>query len=169
MKHYAQNVSVYTVIETQCRASFRFWGSYGVGTLKIVNGNMNSDKYIEFLDDCLWPVVARHFANRRWTFQEDTVPCHVYLRSNQWKQDNNVYTLPWPAQSADINIIENVWKVFKHRVQRRTNEIRNAGDFERAVRDIWSGLPLHYIQNLYYSLPRRVRCVLRIRGHITKY
>ena len=149
-----------------------FWGCisyYGVGTLKVVNGNMNSDKYIEVLDECLWPVVARHFANRRWTFQEDNAPCHVSLRSNLWKQDNNVNTLPWPAQSPDINIIENVWKVLKHRVQRRTNEIRNADDLERVVRDIWSCLPLHYIQSLYNSLPRRVCCVLRTRGHITKY
>jgi hypothetical protein len=33
-----------------------FWGCiiyHGVGTLKVVNGIMNSDKYIEVLDECL--------------------------------------------------------------------------------------------------------------------
>ena len=33
--------------ETQCRASVMFYGCisyYGVGTLKVVNGNLNSDK-----------------------------------------------------------------------------------------------------------------------------
>ena len=88
-----------------------FWGCisyYGVGTLKVVNANMNSDKYIEVLDECLWQVEARQFANRRWTFQEDNALCHVSLRSYQWKQVNSVNTLPWPAQSPDINIIENV-------------------------------------------------------------
>ena len=70
---------------------------------------------------------------------------HNYYKviiNNQWKQDKNVNTLP---RSPDINIIENVWKILKHRVQRRTNEIRNAGDLERVVRDIWSDLPLDYI------------------------
>jgi hypothetical protein len=116
-----------------------------------------------------WPVVVRYFTNRRWIFQEDNVPCHVSLRSTQWKQGNNINTLPWPPQSPDINIIENMWKVLKLRVQRRTNEIRNAGDLETVVRDIWSDLPLLYIRSLYSSLPRRIRCVLRTRGHITKY
>ena len=84
-----------------------FWGCIsckGVGTLKVVNGNMNSDKYIEVLDECLCSLVPQHFANRRWTIQEDNAPCHVSLRSNQWKQDNNVNALPWPAQSPDKNL-----------------------------------------------------------------
>ena len=158
--------------ETTCKASIMFWGcvsSYGVGTLKAVDGNMNSEKYIGVLDECLWPVIVRHFTNRRWVFQEDNAPCHVSARSNEWKQNNDIETLPWPPQSPDLNIIENVWKVLKIRVQRRANEIRNADDLKHVVQDTWSNLPLVYIRSLYQSLPRRIRTVLRFRGHITKY
>lgn len=152
--------------ETTCRASVMFWGCitfYGVGTLKAIEGNMNSDKYIDVLDECLWPVVVRHFRNR------NNVPCHVSFRSNQWKQNNNTETLPWPPQSPDLNVIENVWKVLKARVQRRVNEIRTANNLKQVVLDTWSRLPLLYIRSLYQSLPRRIRTVLRSRGHITKY
>jgi hypothetical protein len=37
------------------------------------------------------------------------------------------------------------------------------------VLDTWTGLGLHYILSLYDSMLRRIRCVLRSRGQITKY
>jgi len=114
-------------------------------------------------------VVARHFVNKPWIFQEDNAPCHVSIRANAWKKDNGIVTLPWPAQSPDINIIENVWRVLKCRVQKRVNEIKNDKDLIRIVTEIWTDLPLHYIRSLYHSIPRRIRDVLRAKGHISKY
>jgi transposase len=46
-------------------------------------------------------------------------------RTNQWKTENDIPTLEWPPQSPDLNIIENVWKVIKTKVQRRIDDIRN--------------------------------------------
>ena len=39
-----------------------------VGTLVMINGNMNSDKYIETFDNNLWQVVAKHFGNTPYLF-----------------------------------------------------------------------------------------------------
>jgi hypothetical protein len=36
---------------------------YGVGTLAFIDGNMNSQTYIQTLDDNIWPVVTKHFGN----------------------------------------------------------------------------------------------------------
>jgi hypothetical protein len=158
--------------ERTCRVSVMFWGCishHGVGTLTPVDGNINTEKYISILDENLWPVVAQHFANRPWIFQEDNAPCHVSARANGWKTDNDINTLPWPAQSPDLNIIENVWRTLKIRVQRRISEIKNADDLKRVVHEIWTALSLHYIQSLYASIPQRIRSVIRTRGQITKY
>ena len=32
----------------------------GVGTLTVVDGNINAKKYIEVIDNLVWPVIARH-------------------------------------------------------------------------------------------------------------
>ena len=80
---------------------------------------------------------------------------------------NGNETILLPAQSPDLNIIENVWKTIKIRVQRRISEIENANDLKRVVQEIWTALPQHYIQSLYASIPKRIRSVIRARGQIT--
>jgi hypothetical protein len=69
-----------------------FWGC--ISYFGVVDGNINSEKYISILDDNLWPVVARYFANNPWTLQEDNAPCHVSRRTTAWKTENEILTLP---------------------------------------------------------------------------
>jgi hypothetical protein len=74
------------------------WFPSGLNGLHIPDA-IFTEKYISVLDDNLWPVIARHFSNQRWIFQEDNAPGHVSIRTNQWKEENDIHTLPWPAQS----------------------------------------------------------------------
>ena len=58
------------------KVSVVIWGCitwYGVGTLCQVNGNINAEKYISVLDSQLWPVIARHFPDDSYVFQDDNV------------------------------------------------------------------------------------------------
>jgi hypothetical protein len=130
---------------------------------------MNSEKYINVLDECLWPVLTKHFTSDRWTLQEDNAPCHVSVRTTQCKRDNYIPTLPWPPQSPDLNIIENVWRTLKIQLKRRVNDIKTKQDLIDAVQDIWYKLPLHYIQSLFQSFSTRLKTVMRGKGQITKY
>jgi len=47
----------------------------GVGKITDVEGNITSAKYIDILDNNLWPVVAK-FENNQWIFQDDNAPVH---------------------------------------------------------------------------------------------
>ena len=103
------------------------------------------------------------------TLQEDNAPCHVSVRTTQWKRDNHIPTLPWPPQSPDLNIIENVWRTLKIQLKTRVNDIKTKQDLKDAVQDIWYKLPLHYIQSLFQSIPTRLRAIMRGKGQLTKY
>ena len=98
--------------EPRVKANVMFWGCItysGVGTLVPVNGNINSQKYIDILEANLRPVVAKVFSDRPWIFQDDNATPHTSQLTRQWKTDNNIPAISWPAQSPDIIILENVW------------------------------------------------------------
>lgn len=152
--------------------SAMFWGCItheGIGTFTEVDGIINSRKYIEILDSNLWPVLVCHFSTNDYLFQEDNAPVHTSNETKRWKTENGIKCLTWPSQSSDINVIENVWRTIKIKLQKEINDIKNRQDLVCKVKEIWASLPTHYIQSLYSSIPKRLRQVIRARGHATKY
>ena len=88
-----------------------------------MNGTINAEKYISILDDQLWPVIARHFPDNSYTFQDDNAPVHHARVVERYKHQNNIRGMIWPAQSPDINIIENCGHLVKRDVLHRTGDI----------------------------------------------
>jgi len=74
-----------------------------------------------------------------------------------------------PPQSPDINIIENVWRTLKIKLQKQAMDIKTKQDLTDTVLESWQSLTPVYIKSLYASLPRRIRAPLAANGCITKY
>ena len=143
------------------------WG--GVGTITSVHGNINAEKYQEILEENLWPVIARHFPAENYIFQQDNAPVHTARSTQEYLHRNDVTCMSWPAQSPDLNIIENLWLLLKRKLQTRVGRIGSKEDLFREIQDIWQGITLDYIRSLYRSIPRRLLNVIRLKGHLTKY
>ena len=92
-----------------------------------------------------------------------------YIEPEMLKIRNNINSISWPAQSPDLNIIENVWLKLKRRLQCRAENIRTAAELSHAITQEWQALTVEYIQGLYRSLTRRMRKVIRVKGEMTKY
>uniref|UniRef100_A0A672GCT7 Tc1-like transposase DDE domain-containing protein n=1 Tax=Salarias fasciatus TaxID=181472 RepID=A0A672GCT7_SALFA len=53
-------------------------------------------------------------------FQQHNAHAHTAILTRDFLQQHNIRTLPWPALSPDINLIEHLWD----EIQRRLNDIR---------------------------------------------
>lgn len=148
------------------------WGSItfnGVCTISDVRGNINSEKYQEILENNLWPVLARHFPTGSYLFQDDNAPVHRSRSTMDYIARNHIKSMSWPAQSPDINIIENIWLYLKRKLQCRKSRINSNADLFREVQAIWMDITVDYVQSLYKSIPKRILQVIKLKGHLTKY
>jgi len=76
------------------RLSLMIWGCVtyqGVGTLTVVNGTVNALRYIDIIENCLWPVVARHFPDDSYIFQDDNAPVHRARVVHAYRTQNNIH------------------------------------------------------------------------------
>jgi len=105
-----------------------------VGTLAFIDGNIDANKYKEILEDNLWPVVARHFPQENYIFQDDNALVHRARSVMEYRC--RITTLSWPAQSPVLNIIENFWHRIKRELQHDACNITSFTGVKTAIRRI---------------------------------
>ena len=55
--------------------------------------------------------------------------------------------MEWPAQSPDLNTIENIWLYMKRELQKSAVDIATKND--REIQRVWRDIELDCIRNLY--------------------
>ena len=127
---------------------------------------MNAEKYIhDILDKELVHIIEK---NPYITFQQDNAGCHTAHKVNKYFIEKGISKLEWPSNSPDLNIIENVWKMIKLRLNRKSIKSKNALIYE--AQKIWNDLiTTDLIEKLAESMPNRINSVLESNGGATKY
>ena len=139
-----------------------------MGPIKKVTKNINSKVYQEeIINDINVVCKSLVFPQKSPIFMHNLAPAHNSISTQKFLAERNVSVLPWPENSADCNIIENVWSYISRWLQ--GYNCTTSEGLWNAVQKIWWNIPSDYIKTLYQSMPNRVKFVNKGHGRITKY
>ena len=102
-------------------------------------------------------------------FQQDNCGPHRAKSIAAYLVANNVNVVKWPAQSSDLNPIENAWALLKRKVRERPTYAHNADHLFQILQEEWLAIPTEYFASLVRSIPSRVDIVKQNKGGATKY
>lgn len=149
------------------------WGCMtmaGVGNVYKCEGRMNSQTYVQMLEEVLKPSIEKLFKGSRrplYFFQQDNAPCHTAKATMSFFSRRRITLLEWPAQSPDLNPIENLWQKLKENVHKRSPTSKH--DLYQKIQEEWEKIPTDYCAKVVESMPKRINAVIKAKGGPTKY
>lgn len=139
------------------------------GPLILHSGSVTGAVHAELLTEHAIPALKAMFPRKNGIFQQDNAPVHTAKVAQAVLAEAKVRALPWPANSPDLNPIENLWSVMQENLRKRTPPPSNLTELKRMVQEEWVALPESLLHNLVESMPRRVNAVIEANGGPTPY
>lgn len=149
--------------------SVMVWGmisSEGVGPLVRIYGRVNAETYKQLLQQHVIESL-RLSPNQPSIFMQDNAPCHKAKKVISYLEEEEIRVMDWPAQSPDLNPIENVWKMIGERAQTRNPQ--NQNHLWDLLKEEWEKINPEFCKKLIQSCGRRCSEVIKNKGMFTKY
>ena len=85
---------------------------------------------------------------------EDNNPKRKSKICQKFKDQNLINVLPWPANSPDLNPIENVWGLLKLKI--RQKQPKSLNNLKRLITKEWKSFDTKYCENLVKFMENRI-------------
>ena len=89
---------------------------------------------------------------------------HKAKVTQQWLEDNNIQCFEWPANSPNLNPIENLWAELKRRLGEYESPPEGILQLWSRVQEVWNGFGEDYCQKLIESMPNCMAWVIKRKG-----
>lgn len=144
------------------------WGCFvknRLGPLVVLEGNITGQVYEKLLEDHLIPFIESLDDEKTYVFQDNNRANSVLA----WKEENLISSLPWPAQSPDLNPIEHLWDHLGRKLHDHKPIPKNKRELASVLEEEWLKIEENVLENLVNSMPRRVKAVIDSQGNPTMY
>ncbi|KEP46297.1 DDE family endonuclease, partial [Rhizoctonia solani 123E] len=150
-----------------------FWGCMGwmgTGYGTKLEVPLNKEIYKEILEDeFLRSLEFLGMESEEVLFQFDNARPHVAKSSLKWLEDHGIEWLEWPANSPDLNPIENLWSKMKRELGEYESPPNGILELWERVQVVWDRLGVDYCRNLIESMPKRMALILKNKGKSIPY
>ncbi|KAL0172316.1 hypothetical protein M9458_032627, partial [Cirrhinus mrigala] len=128
---------------------------------------VNAASYQEILEHFRLPSAEKLYGDEDFIFQHDLAPAHSAKTTGKWFTDHGITVLNWPANSPDLNPIENLWDIVKRKL--RDARPNTLDELKAAIEASWASITSQQCHRLIASMPRRIEAVISAKGFPTKY
>jgi hypothetical protein len=114
-----------------------FWGCfswYGLRPLVPLRESVTGQRYAKVLQRHAIPSIYKLVPRKQGIFQEDNTLPHRAKIAADVCNTSKISMLLWPAQSLDLNPIENLWNEVDKKLRNLPNQPKNVKDLERKVK-----------------------------------
>ncbi len=86
--------------------------------------NVTGPVYQDILEHFMLSSAEQLFKDADFIFQQYLAPAHTAKSTKSWLNDHGIVVLDWPANTPDLNPIENLWGIVKRKIRNKRPQMQ---------------------------------------------
>ena len=128
---------------------------------------MKENLYIDIISKTLLPFICEVYPDGHKLMQ-DNDPKHTSHHTQHWMQENGVNWWRTPAESPDMNPIENLWHELKEFIRREVKP-KTKDELVEGISNFWSTVDTAKCRKYIGHLRKVLLKVIELNGNATGY